>query len=94
MKIPQGRPMETRRPGSEDEAVLEEHIAEIFRGAPMLAGFAVREDFEFDDVSVYGTYAPSDELREALVEALAALAEEHPGAAMLLRGRTFARSIH
>jgi hypothetical protein len=76
------------------QIVLTETIAEIFQRAPMLAGFAVRDDFEFEDVSVYPGYAADDELHAALTEALAALAEEYPQAAMLLRGRTFARSVH
>ena len=94
MKTPQSRLTQTSPRRSEDEVALEEHIAEIFRRAPMLAGFAVRDDFEFEDISVYSGYIASDELQEALVEALGALADLYPQAAMLLRGRTFARSIH
>ena len=94
MKTPQSRVTETSLRRSEDEVALEEHIDEIFRRAPMLAGFAVRDDFEFEDISVYSGYTATDDLQEALVEALAALADQYPQAAMLLRGRTFARAIH
>jgi hypothetical protein len=78
------------------KAALEEHIAEIFRRIPVLAGFAVRDDYEFDDVSVFGWPGTSadEELYQELVVALTELADERPEAARLLRGRTFARAIH
>lgn len=95
MKTSQARLAEVSRRRS-DEAALEKHIAELFRRMPMLAGFAVRDDFEFDDVSFYAWpgYTAGEELYEALVEALAELADERPEAARLVRGRTFARAFH
>jgi hypothetical protein len=96
MKPSQGRAGEASRLRFEAQAALEEHIAELFRRMPMLTGFAVRDDFELDDVSVYTWpgYSAGEEFYQALVDALAELAEERPEAAKLLRGRTFARAFH
>jgi hypothetical protein len=96
MKTAQSRLSQASELRSKAEAALEEHIAEIFRRIPVLAGFAVRDDYEFDDVSVFswpGTSA-DEELYQELVVALTELADERPEAARLLRGRTFARAIH
>jgi hypothetical protein len=96
MKPSQSRPSEASRLRSEAEAALEQHIAELFRRIPMLAGFAIRDDFEFDDVSVYTWpgYTAGEELYQDLVNSFAELADERPDAAKLLRGRTFARAFH
>jgi hypothetical protein len=96
MKTAQSRISQASELRSKAEAALEEHIAEIFRRIPVLAGFAVRDDYEFDDVSVFGWPGTSadEELYQELVVALTELADERPEAARLLRGRTFARAIH
>jgi hypothetical protein len=96
MKPTQTRLAEASRRHAEAEAALEKHLAELFRRLPMLAGFAVREDFEFDDVSVHSWpgYTAGEELYQAIVDALAELADERPDAARLVRGRTFARAFH
>ena len=96
MKTSQTRAAEASRRHAEAEAALENHMTELFRRIPMLAGFAVREDFEFDDVSVHSWpgYVAGEELYQALVDALAELADERPDAARLVRGRTFARVFH
>lgn len=96
MKPSQTRLAEASRLRSEAEAALEQHVAELFRRIPVLAGFAVRDDFEFEDVSVYAWpgYTAGEELYQALLDALAELADERPDAARLVRGRTFARAFH
>ena len=96
MKPAQSRISHVNDPRSEAEAALEAHIAEIFRRTPVLAGFAIRGDHEFDDVSVYSWtgYTADGQLYQDLVEALAEFADERPDAVNLLRGRTFARAFH
>ena len=96
MKPAQSRISHVNDPRSEAEAALEAHIAEIFRRTPVLAGFAIRGDLEFDDVSVYSWsgYTADGQLYQDLVEALAEFADERPDAVNLLRGRTFARAFH
>ena len=96
MKLSQSRLSAASRVLSEAEVALEQHVAELFRRIPMLAGFTVRDDFEFDDVSVHTWpgYTAGEELYEDLLNALAELADERPDAAKLLRGRTFGRAVH
>jgi len=96
MKPSQARLAEAGHLRSEAEAALQRHIAELFQRIPMLAGFAVRDDFEFDDVSVHSWpgHVAGEELYQAIVDALAELADERPDAARLVRGRTFARAFH
>lgn len=96
MKASQTRLPEASRPRSEIEAALHKHIAELFRRMPMLAGFSLRHDLELDDVSVHTWpgYTAGKEVYEELIQTLADIAEERPGAVKLLRGRTFARAFH
>lgn len=78
------------------EAAVERHVTALFRRQPMLSGFSVRQDLEFEEVAVHTWpgHSAGEELYEELVLTLAALAEERPDAVELLRGRTFARSFH
>jgi hypothetical protein len=96
MKTSQTRLSETRRLHSEAEAALEKHIAELFRRAPMLAGFSIRHDLQLDDVTVHSWpgYTAGPELYEELLQTLADIGEERPATVKLLRGRTFARAFH
>jgi hypothetical protein len=96
MKTAQSRLSQASDLRAKSEAALEEHIAEIFRRIPVLAGFAIRDDYEFDDVSAFGWpgYTVDEELYQELVEALSEFADERPDAAKLLHGRTFARAFH
>jgi hypothetical protein len=78
------------------EAALADCIAAIWRGCPMLCGFAV------DAESYVSTLTCHPELdgegiemvREQVALALSGLLDEEPGTAELLRGRTFARTLH
>ena len=94
MKTSETRLQEQRR--SRAEAIVEEHVHALFRRLPMLSGFSLRDDLEFDDVVVHGWpgYTAGSELYQELGEALADLAEERPDAVELMRGRTFARALH
>lgn len=94
MKSSQARLSEERRQRA--EAVLEKHVAELFRRLPMLCGFTLRENLEVSDVAVHAWpgYVAGEELYRDLAVALADLAEKRPDAVELLRGRTFARALH
>lgn len=94
MKPAVNRLREERRQRS--EAVLEKHLADLFRRQPMLAGFTLREDLEVSDVAVHSWpgHVAGEELYKDLMVALTDLAEERPEAIELLRGRTFARAFH
>jgi hypothetical protein len=94
MKASETRLQEERRQRS--AAVLEKHLADLFRRLPMLAGFTLRENLEVDDVTVHSWpgYIAGEELYKDLAVALAELAKTRPDAIELLRGRTFARALH
>ena len=94
MKPSVTRLREERRQRS--EAVLEKHLADLFRRLPMLAGFTLREDLEVSDVAVHSWpgYVAGEELYKDLMVALTNLADARPEAIELLRGRTFARALH
>jgi hypothetical protein len=94
MKPSATRMHEERRQRS--QAALEQHLADLFRRLPMLAGFTLRHDLEVSDVAVqsWPGYVAGAELYEDLMTALTELAEERPDADELLRGRTFARALH
>jgi hypothetical protein len=94
MKSTEIRLREERRQRS--QAALDQHLAGLFRRLPMLAGFTLRQDLELDDVAVHSWpgYVAGEQLYKDLVLALAELAQERPDAVELLRGRTFARTLH
>jgi hypothetical protein len=94
MKISETRLREERRQRS--QAALDRHLADLFRRLPMLAGFTLRQDLEVADVAVHSWpgYVAGEELYKDLMVALTELADERPDAIELLRGRTFARSLH
>jgi hypothetical protein len=94
MKSLESRLREERRQRS--QAALDRHLADLFRRLPMLAGFTLRQDLEVADVAVHfwPGYVAGEELYKDLMVALTELAQERPDAVELLRGRTFARSVH
>ena len=85
-----------QRKRSLDQVALEKHLAELFRRMPMLVGFSVRQDLQFEDISfcVWPEFAAGEHFYADVLDALAQLAQERPKAIKLLRGRTFARAIH
>jgi hypothetical protein len=94
MKSSTERSEELRRQRS--QAVVETHIAAIFRRMPMLSGFALRHDLEVTDIAIstWPGHTAGQELYDDLMQALADLAEERPDAVEVLRGRAFARAFH
>ena len=94
MKTSEFRVAEGRR--EHPEAILATHVAALFERLPMLCGFSVQSDLEVVDVAVctWPGYCAGDDLHDDLLQALAQLADERPDAALLLRGRTFARAFH
>ena len=77
------------------EAIVAGHMRELFQRLPVLAGFWLRSDLEVAELSVFTWpgYTASPELREAVMESLADLAEDRPEAVQFMRGRTFARAV-
>jgi hypothetical protein len=77
------------------EALVARHMRELFDRLPALAGFRLREDLMVDDLSVFGWSCDSSRGLEGIVlRSLVELAERNPEAVVLMRGRTFARSLH
>jgi hypothetical protein len=78
------------------EAVVARHASELFKRLPMLSGFWLRSDLEVADLSVFTWpgYTAGPDLYDEVTESLVQLAEEFPEAVQLMRGRTFARTVH
>jgi hypothetical protein len=94
MKPSQDRVTEARR--ERTEAIVATHVAALFARLPTLCCFSVHPELEVIDVATFTWPGHTDEenLYQALMQALADLADERPDAVALLRGRTFARAIH
>jgi hypothetical protein len=74
---------------------IRERLEDLFQRCPQLHGFAVRLDRPLPwhltcDPAQRGDQAALGEVAQALFE----LIDERPEAAELLRGRTFARTVH
>jgi hypothetical protein len=72
-------------------------VNEIFAAWPELCGFSVGQvegELCLADVATDPWQAHSEELLGQVAAALVELIDEEPGAADLLRGRTFARTLH
>jgi hypothetical protein len=78
------------------DALIEGRIAALFRRLPMLSGFVVQEDLLIAEVAIqsWAGAAPDADIHLQIVDALKHLVEERPDAVDLLRGRTFARTLH
>lgn len=78
------------------EEMIESHLAALFGRLPMLCGFALQEDLEVVEVTVHTWpgYTAGQDLFDDLMQGLVDLADERPDAALLMRGRTFARVTH
>jgi hypothetical protein len=78
------------------EEIIESRLAVLFGCLPMLCGFALRHDLEVTEVTVHcwPGYTAGQALYDDLMQGLADIAEERPDAALLMRGRTFARTVH
>jgi hypothetical protein len=82
--------------GKRTEEIIEDHLAALFGRLPMLCGFALQHDLEVTEVTLHTWpgYTAGEDLYEDLMQGLVDLAEERPDAALLMRGRTFARMVH
>lgn len=78
------------------EARVTRHVRDLFKLLPRLSAFRLSNDLTVADVfggnstdytSIRGLYA-------AVTQSIVELAECHPEVAQLMRGRTFARSLH
>jgi hypothetical protein len=78
------------------EAIIAQHLHQLFQRLPMLSGFWLRPDLEVAELSVFTWpgYTASRDLHEEVMQSLVDLAEERPEAVPLMRGRTFARAVH
>ena len=78
------------------EAIIAEHVHQLFQRLPILSGFWLRPDLEVAELSVFTWpgYSAGQELHEEVMQSLVELAEECPEAVQLMRGRTFARAVH
>lgn len=78
------------------KTALDATLDRIFATCPELCGFAVEDaqDLGFIDVALNPGYEQAEPLPGALVDALLELIDEQPEARELLRGRTFARTLH
>jgi len=94
MKPSEQRQIEARR--QHTEAIVSQHIHQLFQRLPMLSGFCLQPDLEVAELSVFTWpgYTAGRELYEEVMQALVELAEERPDAVPLMRGRTFARAVH
>jgi len=94
MKTSGQHPSEARR--QHTEAIVAQHIHQLFQRLPMLSGFCLQPDLEVAELSVFTWpgYTAGRELYEEVMQSLVELAEERPDAVQLMRGRTFARAVH
>lgn len=78
------------------EAIVAQHVHELFQRLPMLSGFWLQPDLEVAELSVstWPGYTAGRDLYEEVMQSLADLAEERPEAVQLMCGRTFARAVH
>lgn len=82
--------------GQHNEAIVAQHVHQLFQRLPMLSGFWLRPDLKVAELSVFtwpGLTAGRD-LDEEVMESLVDLAEKLPEAVQLMRRRTFARAVH
>lgn len=78
------------------EAIVTRHVREMFERLPMLVGFCLRPDLRIAELSIcpWPDDIDGPELYGLVMQSLVELAEAHPEAVRLMRGRTFARSVH
>lgn len=78
------------------KTALDDTLERIFAVCPELCGFAVddAQELGFIDVALNPGYEQSGPLLGAIADALLDLIDEQPEARELLRGRTFARTLH
>jgi hypothetical protein len=76
------------------EAIIAQHVHQLFQRLPILSGFWLRPDLEVAEVVFTWTgYTAGQDLYEEVMQSLVELAEECPETVPLMRGRTFARAV-
>ena len=77
------------------EALVARYLRLMFNRLPTLAGFRLRTDLLVADVSFNSSpgCTASRSLYPRVMQSVVELAETHPEALQLMRGRTFARSL-
>ena len=78
---------------------LQQQLESLFARCPDLCGFAVREEAQelfVSDIGISPRLSAEQygEIYEDIAETLGELLEREPQAGELLRGRTFARTLH
>jgi hypothetical protein len=75
---------------------FEARIATLFEEVPFLSGFYVKPDLSVAELSVFTWqgWSVSPELGEDIGRFLRDLVVDQPELAELIRGRTFARTLH
>jgi hypothetical protein len=94
MKIYSENQDETQRHHS--EAIVMRHVRELFKLLPRLTGFRMGPDLTVADVTGCSSpdCASARGLYPLVMQSIVELAECHPEAVQLMRGRTFARCLH
>jgi hypothetical protein len=94
MKPSEQRASEASR--QHNEAIIAQHVHQLFQRLPMLSGFWLRPDLEVAELSVFTSpgYSAGQDLYEEVMQSLVELAGERPEALPLMSGRTFARAVH
>ena len=77
------------------ESLVTSHLCELFNRLPTLSGFRLRDDFTLADLSVFTWpgITPRRGIDGVVMKSLVELAECHPEAVVLMRGRTFVRCL-
>jgi hypothetical protein len=78
------------------EAIVAQHVHQLFQRLPMLSGFWLRPDLKVAELSVFTWpgYTAGRDLYGEVMQSLVDLAEELPEAVQLMRGRTSAHAVH
>ena len=78
------------------EAIVMRHVRELFKLLPRLSGFRLGPDLTVADVSACSSpgRASTRGLYPLVMQSIVELAECHPEALQVMRGRTFARFLH
>jgi hypothetical protein len=94
MKSSEQHLSEARR--QHNEAIVARHVRQLFQRLPMLSGFWLGRDLKVGELSVvtWPGYTAGRDLYDQVTEGFVQLAEECPEAVQLMRGRTFARTVH
>jgi len=81
--------------GQRIEAIVAQHVSELFKRLPMLSGFWLQPDLQAEvSVFTWPGCSAGQSFYEEVMRSLVALAAERPETVQFMRGRTFARRLH